>query len=130
MNMYVTLARVLLSLCTLSAQNIHVDEEYDISRMMQRFVELNKMEVAVSGWRIQLVATSDRRKLERDKEIFMRKYPNIPIDWQHAKPYYRLRAGAFKTKLEAIHVLHQLKRDYPSAFPAKDSNINPNEFVR
>lgn len=130
MKIYLTFAiGFLLSVSTLSAQNIHVDEEYDVSRMMLRFVELNKMSTAVSGWRIQLVATTDRRKMERDREVFMRRHPDISIDWQHAKPYYRLRAGAFQTKLEAIRVLHLLKRDYPSAFPAKDSNINPKEFV-
>ena len=130
MKIYLTFAiGFLLSFSNLSAQNIHVDEEYDVSRLMLRFVELNKMSTAVSGWRIQLVATTDRRKMERDREAFMRRHPEISIDWQHAKPYYRLRAGAFQTKLEAIRVLHLLKKEYPSAFPAKDSNINPKEFV-
>ncbi len=120
---------LMIAVSTLSAQNIRVQEEYDISRMMTRFTEINRQATGVPGWRIQLVATTDRRKMERDRELFLSKYPNIPIDWEHAKPYYRLRAGAFKTKLEAIRVLHILKRDYPSAFPAKVSNILPKEFV-
>lgn len=112
-----------------SAQNIHVEEEYSISRMMSRFAEINKMQTTVPGWRIQLVATTDRRKMEATRETFMRNHPDISIDWQHAKPYYRLRAGAFKTKLEAIRVLDRLKRDYPSAFPAKDSSIELKDLV-
>ena len=120
---------LLVSATTLSAQNIHVQEEYNISQMMNKFAELNRMSEGESGWRIQLVATTDRRKMERDRETFMSKYPEIPVDWQHAKPYYRLRAGAFKTKLEAIRVLHILKKDYPSAFPAKVAQISPREFV-
>jgi len=112
-----------LHMQTLSAQNIKVEAEYAVDKMMTRYAEINKMKTEVAGWRIQLVATTDRRKLEATKDAFMRNYPNIPIDWEHAKPYYRLRAGAFRTKLEAIRVLHRLKKDYPSAFPAKVSNI-------
>ncbi len=112
-----------------TAQNIAVEEEYSVSRMMARFGELNKMQSTVPGWRIQLVATTDRRKMEATKDEFMKKYPDISIDWQHAKPYYRLRAGAFKTKLEAMRVLDRLKRDYPSAFPAKDANISLKALV-
>lgn len=112
-----------------TAQNIQVEEEYAVSRMMARFGELNKMKSTVPGWRIQLVATTDRRKMEATKEAFMKKYPEISIDWQHAKPYYRLRAGAFKTKLEAMRVLDRLKKDYPSAFPAKDANISLKTLV-
>jgi hypothetical protein len=106
-----------------------VEEEYTVSRMMARFGELNKMKSTVPGWRIQLVATTDRRKMEATKEAFMRKHPYISIDWQHAKPYYRLRAGAFKTKLEAMRVLDRLKKDYPSAFPAKDASISLKALV-
>jgi len=112
-----------------TAQNIQVEEEYNVSRMMARFGELNKMRSTVPGWRIQLVATTDRRKMEATREAFMKKYPDITIDWQHAKPYYRLRAGAFKTKLEAMRVLDRLKKDYPSAFPAKDANISLKTLV-
>ncbi|HFD31255.1 MAG TPA: SPOR domain-containing protein [Gammaproteobacteria bacterium] len=111
------------------AQNIHVEEEYKISRLMQRFAELNRMNNTTSGWRIQLVATSDRRKMEALRKEFLRNYPDIPIEWEHVKPYYRLRAGAFKTKLEAIRMLHRLKRNYPSAFPAKDSSIELTELI-
>ena len=130
MRIFITFLFLLsFSLQTTFAQNINVDEEYNVSRMMARFGEINKMQTSVPGWRIQLVATTDRRKMESTREAFIRKYPGITIDWQHAKPYYRLRAGAFRTKLEAIRVLDRLKRDYPSAFPAKDSNINMKDLV-
>ncbi|MFK7810176.1 MAG: SPOR domain-containing protein [Saprospiraceae bacterium] len=117
------------SLQILTAQNIKVEEEYAVAKMMTRYAEISKTKMEVPGWRIQLVATTDRRKLETTKEDFIRNHPEIPIDWEHAKPYYRLRAGAFKTKLEAIRVLHRLKKDYPSAFPAKVSNILIKDLV-
>jgi SPOR domain len=131
MRIYVSLLFLLaLSFSSAYAQkNIKVEEEYNISRMMTRFIEINRAQTTTSGWRIQLVATTDRRKMEETKEAFLRNYPGISLDWEHAKPYYRLRAGAFKTKLEAIRVLERLKKDYPSAFPAQVDNIELKDLI-
>lgn len=115
---------------TLQAQsNIMVDEEPTISSMMSRMVEINRYKETVEGWRIQILATTDRRKMEDARQKFQSRYPNISVDWTHTKPYYKLRAGAFASKLEATRLLYQLKRDYPSAYPAKDTNIRPSELV-
>jgi len=97
---------------------------------MNRYIDINRTTTGVEGWRIQLVATTDRRKMEQDRQTFMQNYPDISVDWTHEKPYYRLRAGAFRTKLEALRTIQKLKRDYPSAFPAKDNQILPKEFVK
>jgi SPOR domain len=131
MRIYTSLFFLLaLNISPVHAQkNIKVEEEYNIARMMSRFAEINKTQTTTSGWRIQLVATTDRRKMEETRESFLRNYPGISIDWEHAKPYYRLRAGAFKTKLEAIRVLEQLKKDYPSAFPAQVDNIEVQDLI-
>lgn len=111
------------------AQNITINEDPNISSMMSRMVQLNWLQENVDGWRIQILATTDRIKMEDVKREFLGRYPNIPINWVHSKPYYKLQAGAFATKLEAIRLLHELKQTYPSAYPAKDQNINPRELV-
>ena len=112
-----------------AAQNVVVNEEDAISRMLDRHIQSNKSNTFVPGWRVQIFSTSDRRKVEDAKQDFLRENPGIPVDWPHSKPYYRLRAGAFSTKLEAMRLLYRLKQDYPSAFPAKDSNISLREIV-
>jgi len=110
--------------------NVHVREDNTISRMMYHMVQNNQLDEGVSGWRIQVLATTDRRKLEDVKEKFQRTYPEVNVDWKHDKPYYKLRAGAFSSKLEAARLLYRLKREFPSAYPAKDNNINPREFIQ
>ncbi|MEM1323076.1 MAG: SPOR domain-containing protein [Bacteroidota bacterium] len=115
---------------TLQAQSgITVEEESTITSMMNKMVEINRYKETIEGWRIQILATTDRRKMEDARQKFQSRYPNISIDWTHTKPYYKLRAGAFTSKLEATRLLYQLKRDYPSAYPAKDTNIRPSELV-
>ncbi len=118
------------SFSTLQAQgNINIEEDATITRMMTRMAEINRYKETIEGWRIQILATTDRRKMEDARSKFQSYYPNISIDWTHTKPYYKLRAGAFTSKLEATRVLYKLKKDYPSAYLAKDTNIRPSELV-
>ena len=112
-----------------NAQNIQIVEEEPIVTMMERFVEINHSLAGVEGWRIQLLATTDRQKLENARISFQYRYPNVNVDWVHSKPYYKLRAGAFSTKLEALHLKHILEKDYTGIYLVKDNAINPKELI-
>ena len=123
---------LLFSFCCVfftTAQNVSIKEDFPIDKMMTTFISKNKNTYQIEGWRIQIMATTDRRKMEEAKSEFLSNYPDISIDWTHSKPYYRLRAGAFTSKLDAVKLLHKLKEDYPSAYPAKDNNISPQELI-
>lgn len=112
-----------------SAQDIYVEEDEPIGQMMERFAELNKSRKFVPGWRVQIIATADRSRLETVKQSFQYRYPNIPVDWEHKKPYYKLRAGAFPTKLEAMRLKYILEQDYPGIYLVKDDDIRPEELI-
>ncbi len=111
------------------AQNIMVNKDPEVARVMDQYGATNRMTGFTSGWRVQLLATTDRMKMEKAKEDFLLKYPQISVDFVHSSPYYKLLAGAFRSKLEASRIVHQVKRDYPSAFPTKSKNIRPGELV-
>jgi hypothetical protein len=130
------LIRVLFSALILSgclglgqAQNIIVEADEPIGQMMDRYTELNKARNFVQGWRVQILATPDRQRLETVKQSFKYRYPNIPVDWEHAKPYYKLRAGAFESKLEAMRLKYILQQDYSGIYLVKDDRIRPSELI-
>ena len=108
---------------------ILVDEAGAIPQMMQRYTEINKAITRMEGWRIQITATTDRAKMTDEQRRFQYRYPNISIDWTHERPYYKVRAGAFASRLEALRLLSVVRRDYPSAYPVKDKNIRPAELI-
>lgn len=111
----------LLSIISLAfSQNVIIKETPGITQLVEKHIELNRATLTIDGWRIQLFATTDRSKLEGARGTFINRYPNMPIDWVHASPWYRLRAGAFATKLEATRTLNSLKIYYPDAYLAKD----------
>ncbi|MCP3931469.1 MAG: SPOR domain-containing protein [Bacteroidetes bacterium] len=112
-----------------NAQGVVVKEDPAISSLVNRFIEINRSKGFIEGWRIQILATTDRRRMESAKQNFQFRYPNITVDWVHAKPYYKLRAGAFSTRLEAFRLLHILKKDYPGAYQIQDKKVRPQELI-
>lgn len=119
----------LLSLPAFGQRNIVIEADKPIAQMMARYAEINKSKKLVEGWRVQLLATPDRQRLETVKQSFQYRYPNVPVDWEHAKPYYKLRAGAFSSKVEAMRLKYILEKDYPGIYLVKDDQIAPRELI-
>jgi|GEM_PF-299001 len=119
----------LAAFINLNAQGtINVMADAPIDEMMTKYTSINQSKSMINGYRIQLLATTDRRKVEAALGRFRSLYPTIPADWQHSPPYYKLRAGAYETKLDALRQLELVKADYPSAYPAQ-AKINLRALV-
>ena len=123
---------LLLGFAAVSQAQGNVTEKVDpaVASLMKRYVDGNKSTKTISGWRIQLMATTDRQKVEDALKKFESLYPNINADWVQSKPYYKLRAGAFTTKRDAIATQYLLKNDYPTAYPVQDGEIKPEELTK
>jgi hypothetical protein len=132
MNRLLPFLFLVLSFSTVSwAQSgIRVEAPLVVDQMMNTYVEMNKSQENTEGWRIQLLATTDRQKMETELQRFRTLYPNISVDWVHSKPYYKIRAGAFRSKLDAYRILYLIKQDYAAAYPAMDQKIRPEEFLK
>lgn len=125
---------LLLALATgtaaLAQGTVNEKLEPNVANLMKRYIEINKATTAVKGWRVQILATTDRQRMEDALRQFETLYPSIPADWVHAKPYYKVRAGAFTSKQDAMPTLYILKRDYPAAYPVQDNEIKPEELLK
>ena len=124
----VVLTIVFLAL-SVRAQNITVSASNEVRTLMDRYSAENRMSEFVEGWRIQIVSSTDRRKIEEVKSSFTQKFPNIPIRMEHTPPYYKIRAGAFTNKIDAMGLLYTIKQEVPGAYPTKDNKIKPAEMV-
>ena len=117
-----------------SQNNITINEEPPISRMMEIYANGIKTTAPtnpntgggsapsqiVDGFRIQLMATTDRRKVDDTQAQFASLYPGVFTTWSQAKPYYRVRVGAFPSRTEASNFLTKIKKDYPDAYVVPD----------
>jgi len=74
---------------------VRIVEHGPFSEMLDKYAEINRdPNRRLNGYRVQILATTDRLKLEEAKSKFERIYP-YAADWKHEPPYYKLRTGAF-----------------------------------
>ena len=111
-----TVFALLLFSGSLLAQ-VDIVEEPKVQRLMESYTSFSKSSDEIQAWRIQLVTTNDRRKMEAVRLEFRNLYPEIDLSWKHVSPYYYVQVGAYRTKLELQGFLLELKQDFPNAIP-------------
>jgi len=112
------------------AQNVQVNTDPAVEQLVRNWVAHNRANPRVEGWRIQILSSTDRQRVESGKVQFLGMHPEFSADWVHEKPYYKLRAGAYLTRQEALAALILLKDTYPDAYPTRDNNIHPRDFLK
>ncbi len=110
------------------AQEIQLNEDPKITQLQRNWVNANRTNARMDGWRVQIMASTDRTQVEEGRNRFRQLYPDVPADWIQEKPYYKLRVGAFRSKLEALAFVSTLV-EYAGAYPARDANIHPRDFL-
>ncbi len=119
----------LLVAATLCAQSVQVKLDPAVEQMVEQYTEQNQALSTVPGWRVQILATTDRQRLESVRQSFQYHYPNIPVDWEHSRPYYKLQAGAFSSKLDALRLKFVLSREYEGLYLVRDDSISKWELL-
>ncbi len=97
--------------------------EQSLNALIVLHKQLNAMNSSISGYRIQIYFESGNYsktmavKVKEEFESNFRQY-NAYISFN--EPYYRVRVGDFRTKIEAIGFLKKILRKYPNAFEVTD----------
>lgn len=114
----------------LSAQSkVSIYQSEAIIQLVDAHKALNRSRSRISGWSVQLLSSNERDKVTQLKGVFMNTYPDVKVDWNYDAPYYKLQAGAFKTKMEANRLLEQIRSQFPDAYVVKNNNISPLDLL-
>lgn len=125
-SLYTTL--ILCFTLQMGVAQISITEEPAISRVMNDFQFQNQQSQTVSGWRIMIISTNDRRKSEAAKLKFDAMHPDMVSNWEQDVPFYKVTVGAFENKDALQGLLIELKREFSSAIPVVDQ-IRKTELV-
>ncbi|MBQ7489647.1 MAG: SPOR domain-containing protein [Bacteroidales bacterium] len=117
----------ILAIAALSFANaqhsVQYDKESGIEQIEQQHQSAWKSIDGIEGFRIQIAAASgvnSKNTVQRAYEEFRSRFPEIPAYVTYAEPYFRLRIGNFRTRLEATATLEKIKGNYPGAYIIKD----------
>lgn len=111
---------------TVDAQ-ILLNESSTITSMLDRREAIHRSTDKIEGWRVQLLATTERSKVMELKARFLSNYPGISADWDYSAPYYKMKVGSYLTKLEAYRLRHRIRYDFPDAYVIKDK-VRPRDL--
>ncbi len=103
----------------------HESDEVTVGDLLQLHKNYNKEYSNIVGYRIQIFKGSGNTAPENAQTImdeFWENYPETGAYISFQEPYYRVRIGDFKTRLEALNFINKIKKSYPSAFVIQ-SNI-------
>ena len=62
---------------------------------------------------------------EKVKKQFEKDFPDVPIYLTYSEPYFRLRAGDFRNRVEAEKCLRRIKPKFKEAFVTADMIYRP-----
>lgn len=93
-------------------KNIQIERDEDLDSLIYQNAETNKSKNTLDGFRIQLFSGSERSNANQLKAQFLRQYPEVPIYLSYQQPFFKLRAGDFRTRTEAQSLYHKLLKEY------------------
>jgi hypothetical protein len=106
-----------------------------IDSLIKLHIEHNQKYPVSQGYRIQIIKASGNDALtitEEARDEFTDKYIDIPVYLTFDEPYYRVRVGDFRTRLEAEKFLKKISRRYPGAWVIQDyinfPKLNTNSY--
>lgn len=92
------------------AQNgkLYVQNDPLIDSLIQKNKDKNKVSKTIDGYRIQLFSGADRTNATALKAKFLKQFPDIPVYMIYQQPFFKVRVGDFRNKLEAQKLYYQL----------------------
>ncbi len=88
-----------------------------IDNLVDKYKKILKNKNGIDGWRLQIKFTSKREDILPYQVKFTNLYPEIPVQIIFESPYYKLTAGNFRTKNEALKIKHKISKNFPGAHP-------------
>ncbi len=109
---------------------VAVYEELGVDSLVMLHVEHNKAYPVMKGYRIQLFKDSGNEALDDAHKImdkFKEEFPDLNVYLSFQEPYYRVRVGDFRTRLEALERMNTIKRKYRNVWIISD-NIHFSDY--
>ncbi len=117
------------------SENVNIKKEHGIDELLNKHIHYNEVMKTISGFRIQIFSGTgnySKSNAINERTIFLNRYSNAEAHIIFSSPYYIVRIGDFRTKLEAEAFRQRILTHYPDAYIVRDdikipvSNLSDN----
>lgn len=103
--------------------SVKIIQDNRIEKVLDLHKQFKTDHPEIDGFKIQIFMDSGNDAVEKAKlvvENFTINFPETPVELTYGAPYYRVRAGNFRTRVEAEGVLKNILPYFSQAFIIKD----------
>lgn len=119
----ITFLWIVVCLCTYAQSSVHYDIEPAIEKIEASYIAAWNKVGTMNGYRIQIIAvtgSSSKAQAESEYNRFTTQFPDINAYILFAEPYFRVRVGNYKNRLQAYRELLIIQESFPDAFIISD----------
>lgn len=110
--------------------NVKIIADSRLDTLIVRHVSFNKANNLVNGWRVQIFFESGNNSKSacyKSRDRFLELFPLTGSYITFTEPYYKLRVGDFRSRLDAEAFLQEVITTFPNAYIVQDM-VNSNLF--
>lgn len=103
--------------------SVEVIRDSRIDSIVKMHIAYNQTQDGIMGYRVQIFFDAGNNSLDRAEAAafeYQTLYPGDTAYISFTEPYYKVRVGDFRTRIEAEGFMHKILGDYPNAFVIKD----------
>lgn len=94
--------------------------ENGINKLVSKYEKILKNTGGINGWRLQLKFQAKEVEIIKIKLKFIKLFPEIPVYLEYEEPYYRIRVGNCRTKLDALKIKNIIQKYFPDTYPVPE----------
>lgn len=100
--------------------SLKIVKDVYLDSLIEKNKNLNKIKNAMDGFRIQLFSGTERNNANQLKAKFLAAYPDVPAYLIYQQPYFKLRVGDFRNRMEAQNLFYNLNSEFNQAIIVAD----------
>lgn len=102
------------------SKSVSLTTTADLNFLIETHKKKNQKTDEMNGYRIQIVYNTDREEVYNMKSKVYQQFTEFKSYIVYDQPYYKLRMGDFKTRMEARKYLEEVLEFFPTSFIVKD----------
>lgn len=116
------LGRNVFELIGSNGDDIKINRRSSVDRAFEKYIKNNAAK-KIHGYRIRIFFDNKqtaRVQSEEVEKLFLENFPHYPVYRTYTNPYFKVAAGDFRTRTDAVKVLKEIAAVFPNAFVIRD----------
>ncbi len=110
-------------------QRLQITQDPGLAKMVEWHIRKNEATRGINGFRVEIFfssALNARQQAQQIRTNVLRDYPGVSVYLLYVSPDFKVRLGDFRTRNEALELMHRVSGQFPKAFVVRDLIEFPN----